>query len=410
MKKVIILTQYFPPEVGAPQNRLYDLACRLTLLGAKVTVLTAMPNYPTMEVRQEYVGKWSVTERMDDIEVIRSWIYVRNSSKSIIRRVITFLSFTFSSLLVGLRQLERGDYLICESPPIFLGLSAWILSRVKKAHFILNVSDLWVESAKQAGVVKNSAIIGFAGWLETFIYRRAFIIAGQTEGIVTCLKGKFPRKQIYCLRNGVDLGLFDVTTKPGSWRTENRFGIDEFIVLYAGILGFMQGLDVLVGAAERLPKSLQIKFVLMGSGPEKERLQSLAAEKRLTNVVFLDPQPRERMPEIIASCDVGVIPLRKLAILKGAVPSKSFEFLAMKKPILLGAEGEAVDLLISEGNAGLQFNPEDAGDLATKILQLYGDRELCGRLGESGLAYVRRKFDRRDIAKSFWDYLESHTA
>lgn len=405
--KILILTQYFPPEVGAPQNRLYELSVRLKQKGAAITVLTAMPNYPQMIIHESYKGKFRHYEEMDGLKVYRSWIFV-TKSKSVFLRLLNYFSFVWSSFWSGLFRLGKFDYIICESPPLFLGISAYLLKKIKRVKLIFNVSDLWPESAEKLGLVKNKLFLKSATKLEEFLYENSDLITGQTQGIVKNISNRFPDKKVYWLPNGVDLNYYKADNIVSNWRKENGFGADDFILLYAGILGHAQGLEVIIKAAEKLKDYSKIKFVLLGTGPKKEKLQQLKFNLKVGNVFFFDAVTKNKMPAIISAIDAAVIPLKRLDLFKGAIPSKVFENLSMKKPILLGVEGEAKELFIDEGNCGLAFIPEDATDLSAKTLELYNSRSILYQLGENGYKYVEQKFTRDKIANEFWNFINQN--
>ncbi|MES2592722.1 MAG: glycosyltransferase family 4 protein [Bacteroidota bacterium] len=404
--KLLILTQYFPPEVGAPQNRLYELAVRLKEKGVDITVLTAMPNYPQMEIHTAYQGKFYHYEEMNGLHIHRSWIYV-SKSKGIFKRLLNYFSFVISSAWVGWLKLNKFDYILCESPPLFLGMTAYFLKKIKGAKLIFNVSDLWPESAEKLGLVSNQFFLKSATRLEEFLYRNSDLITGQTQGIVKNISTRFPAKKVYWLPNGVDLGYYNSDTVKINWREQNDFSDDDFILLYAGIIGHAQGLEVILKAAVELKSNSKIKFVLLGSGPEKEKLIVLKNKLEINNVLFFDAVTKMEMPAIVYAIDVAVIPLRRLDLFKGAIPSKIFECLAMKKPILLGVEGEAKELFIDEGKCGLAFIPEDEKDLAAKTLELYRNESQLKTLGENGFKYVKQKFTRDEIALNFFNQLNS---
>lgn len=405
--KLLILTQYFPPEVGAPQNRLFELALRLKAAGVEITVLTAMPNYPQMEIHKAYSGKSFVHETMEGIEVYRSSIYV-SKSKGIISRLRNYFSFVLSSAFSSRRIPGNFDYLMCESPPLFLGYSAMYLSRKKKAKLIFNVSDLWPESAEKLGVVTNRFMLNMAYRLEEKLYRRSALVTGQTQGICSNIRQRFPEVRTYWLPNGVDLSYYDPDkTEAGNWRSHNQFSSDDTIFLYAGIIGIAQGLGLILNAAEQLKQKTRIKFVLMGSGPEKEKLVNMKQIKKLDNVFFLDAVTKKEMPGILKSVDAAIIPLRKLELFTGAIPSKIFENLAMKIPVLLGVDGEARRLFIEQGNCGIYFEPENTDALVAAIEQLSGNPQLAKQLGSNGRRFVNEHFNRENIASNFYKELVS---
>jgi glycosyltransferase involved in cell wall biosynthesis len=405
--KILILTQYFPPEVGAPQNRLFELAIRLKKKGADITVLTAMPNYPKMEIMEGYRGKYFFSEEMEGIKVFRAMIFV-SKSKSILPRLLNYFSFVFSSFFVGVIKVKKVDYIFCESPPLFLGISAFWLKFFKNSKLIFNVSDLWPESAEKLGLVKNRLILNITTRLEEFFYSQSSIITGQTKGIVSNIKNRFPLKKVYWLPNGVDPEIFKYDNSLLLWREKAGFNSDDFIFLYAGIIGHAQGLEVILKAAANFRESGRVKFIILGNGPEKDKLLLLKDELKLDNVYFFDSVTKKEMPEIIQSVNSAIIPLKKLDLFKGAIPSKIFENLAMKKPILLGVEGEAKELFIDEANAGLFFEPEDHWDLTLQIKKLVQNESLSKELGNNGFNYVIKKFTRDKIATEFWDFLNSN--
>ena len=400
--KILILTQYFPPEVGAPQNRLFELAMQLQKQGAEITVLTAMPNYPQMKVHENYKGKFYFYEEMNGLKIHRCWIFV-GKSKSILKRLLNYFSFVKTSFLIGWFKLGKFDYLLCESPPLFLGISAYFLKKLKRAKLIFNVSDLWPESAEKLGLVTNKMFLKTSTRLEEFLYRKSFLITGQTQGIVKNISNRFPNKKVYWLPNGVDIDYYNPSMIHSNWRKENNFSDDDFILLYAGIIGHAQGLEVILNAANILKDKKDIKFVLLGSGPEKEKLISLKKEMNLDNVYFFETISKTEMPAVVGTINAAVIPLKKIDLFKGAIPSKIFENLAMEKPILLGVEGEAKELFIDNGKCGLLFEPENADDLTDKVLKLYNDRNLLMNLGKNGRNYIIENFNRKKIANNFFE-------
>lgn len=406
--KLLILTQYFPPEIGAPQNRLYELALRLQKKGVEVSVLTAMPNYPQMKIHQNYKGKCYCKETLNELKIHRAWIYV-SQSKSIISRLLNYFSFVISAFFIGAFKLKKQDVLMVESPPLFLGITAYLLAKLKGAKLLFNVSDLWPESAEKLGIISNKFFLSMATKLEEFCYKKSSLISGQTQGIVNNISTRFPNKNVYWLKNGVDINFYDVNKEieKDAWKNENNYSNEDFILFYGGIIGHAQGLEVILNAAKKLDEYKNIKFVLLGNGPEKEKLIKLRDELKLTNLRFFDAVPKSEMQRIIMSTNATIIPLKRLDLFKGAIPSKIFENLALKKPIILGVEGEAEELFIKQGKCGVSFIPEDSEDLAKQILKLYNDRNLVIELGENGLKYVSENFNRDKIAEEFYNQISN---
>ncbi len=402
--KLLILTQYFPPEVGAPQNRLFELAVRLKRIGVDVAVLTAMPNYPQMKIYDGYEGKDYLYEEIEGIPVHRSSIYLPKS-KSIIQRLLNYFSFVYSSARVGTSKIGDVDVIMCESPPLFLGYSAMYLKRKKKAKLIFNVSDLWPESAEKLGVVTNKRMLKLAYNLEAKLYHKSVLVTGQTQGICKSINERFPKVKTYWLPNGVDASYYNPLTVTGNWRKENGFHDNDILFLYAGIIGLAQGLEIILSAAEKVKENSNIKFIVVGSGPEKEKLHIIQEEKQLTNVYFFDAVSKTQMPQIVQACDVSVIPLRKLELFLGAIPSKIFENLAMEKPVILAVDGEARELFVNQGKCALYSEPENIEDLVRNVLLLANDSLLRKQLGEKGRVYVEQSFNRNTIAHNFHEIL-----
>lgn len=405
--KLLILTQYFPPEVGAPQNRLFELAVRLKNKGIDVTVFTAMPNYPQMVIHKAYKNKIYYKEQIEGITVHRSWIFVSNK-KNIVLRLLNYFSFVFTSLIFGIFKTKKTDFILCESPPLFLGITAYLLSKFKGAKLIFNVSDLWPESAEKLGLITNKFLLGITTKLEEFLYRKSKLITGQTQGIVKDISDRFPNKKVYWLKNGVDIKLYDNDKIQSDWREKNGFKSDDFIALYAGIIGHAQGLETILYAADNIKENKYIKFVFIGSGPVKETLLKIKEEKGLDNVYFFDLISKSEIPNVLKAINISIIPLKKLDLFKGAIPSKIFEVLAMRKAIMLGVEGEAKELFIDDAKAGLAYEPENYIDLADKITDAYNNPDKLIELGNNGYDYVKQYFSRDIIAHEFWEFLNEN--
>lgn len=404
--KLLILTQYFPPEVGAPQNRLFELAVRLQKLGVEISVLTAMPNYPQMQIYSGYEGKRYVYEEMQGLKVHRSSIYV-SGKKSIVARLRNYFSFVISSARASAKLPAHFDFLMCESPPLFLGYSAMYLARRKRARLIFNVSDLWPESAEKLGVVTNRRLLNMAYRLEAKLYRRSSLVTGQTQGICESIRQRFPSVNTYWLPNGVDLSYYDPSqVQAGEWRRQHGFAGSDFIVVYAGILGLAQGLDTVLLAADLLRSEKDLRFVLVGSGPEREHLLQMKEQLQLNNVTFIDAVTKKEMPSILRSVNAAVIPLKRLNLFLGAIPSKIFECLAMELPLLLGVDGEARELFVERGQCGLYFTPESAQELASATRRLLVQRDLARGMGINGRRFVDQNFNREQIARAFYERLK----
>lgn len=394
--KIAFLTQYYPPEIGAPQNRLSNLAAHLVSSGHDVTVLTAMPNYPLGRIYDGYGGIFR-REVREGVTVLRTTIYATRKS-DVLRRVLNYFSFVISSAIIGSVKLGKQDYLMLESPPLFLGLSALLLARVTRARLIVNVSDLWPDSVARVGIIRRKSVVyKMCLLLEATLYRNAWLVTGQTKGIVASIRTRFPESKVYHLPNGVDLGRFK-GVPSGSARDELG-GREGFVVVYAGLHGLAQALgQVLEAAAILEPEGKAARFYLIGDGPEKHALAEQARALGLHHVFFLPSIANARIPSILASADAVLVPLRKG--FNDAVPSKLYEAMASGTAIIATSEGEAAELL-QRADAGLAVPPEEPASLAAAIRQLMDDPQLRRRLSSNARRTVVDEYDRRTIANRF---------
>jgi glycosyltransferase involved in cell wall biosynthesis len=404
--KLLLLTQYYPPEIGAPQNRLHELAVRLKAKGIEVEVLCALPNYPEMEVFKRYQNRQLRTEVIDGIKVNRSWIYV-SKKRGIISRLMNYFSFVVSSYLRG-RKLDNFDYLLVESPPLFLGWSAMRLSKKLGAKLIFNVSDLWPESAEKLKIVTNRFLLKLAYRLEATCYKRSTLVTGQTMGIIQSIQNRFPKVQTHWLPNGVDVDFYDPKKiETNDFRERNGFKKDDLLFFYGGIIGHAQGLEVILSTAKETINRKDIHFILQGAGPLKVELLAMKEKFKLTNVHFLAPVSKSEMPMILKSVNVAMVPLRKLALFQGAIPSKIFEALAMELPLILSVDGEARMHFIDRANAGIYVEPENITDFKDAVIALADNEIQRKSLGKNGRKYVTDHFNRNQIAQDFLHQLEN---
>lgn len=401
--RLIILTQYYPPEIGAPQRRLSDLAERFVQAGHSVTVLTAMPNYPQGRIHDGYGGLMR-REQMNGVEVIRTAIYPTQKA-SFIHRLTNYFSFVISSALLGIFLLRKADYLMVESPPLFLGISGIWLSWIKHARLIFNVSDLWPESAVQLGLVRKASLAHrLSAWLESWCYRSAWLITGQSRGILSDIVERFPQKTTYRLSNGVDIEKFGGQYFSDDLRQQLR-GTGKCIAVYAGLHGLAQGLDQLMQAADALRNEADLRIVLVGDGPEKQTLVQNAQDRNLRNLEFRDPIPAGDVPHLLATADIILITLK--SYIPGAVPSKLYEAMASGKPIVLVAEGEPATIL-QQHNAGLVVHPGDITSLVESLRQLRDSPQMRDEMGRNGRLAAEEHFNREKIAADFMTHLENH--
>ena len=276
------------------------------------------------------------------------------------------------------------------------------------AKLIFNVSDLWPESAEKMGVVNNKFLLGLAYRLEKKCYHKAKLVTGQTQGIIDNINYRFPEVKTFWLPNGVDVNFYQPEKiDVGDFREITGLKSTDVVFFYGGILGHAQGLSTVLKAAKNIESHENIKIVLQGAGPEREDLLALRDKLNLMNVIFLPPVEKLQMPAILKSVDVALVPLRKLDIFQGAIPSKVFEALAMEKPLLLGVDGEARTHFIEKAKAGYFFEPENSEDLADKLIEMANNPDELKRMGIRARTYVSEHFNRDNIAQNFYNVLRS---
>ncbi len=399
--EVMLLTHYFPPEVGAPQARLFELATRAASSGVEITVVTGFPNYPTGAIPEQYRGRFRSEERLDGLRVIRTWVYA-TPNRGFVRRLLNHLSFAASSLL-ALRKVGRVDVIFVESPPLFIGFAALVYRWLKRAPYVLNISDIWPQSAVELGALRNRFAIRVAEMFEMHLYRKAAFVSVVTPGMVERLAVRgVPRSKLFLLTNGVDTATYKPVTADPALR--QKFGLDDHkVFLYAGTHGMAQGLETVLEAAKSTADP-DVLYVLAGEGAEKEDLMKRAKAEGIGNVRFLPNQPKSMMPALLNLAYASIIPLKRLDLFKSALPSKMFESMATERPIVAALWGEASELVEAAG-CGIVVEPENPAALREVVEKLAAEPELAHRLGENGRSYVIAHFDRKTIAARFVDLL-----
>ena len=395
MAHILFITPYYPPERGAAPVRISETAMHLVKRGHRVTVLTTVPNYPTGIVPLEYRGRVIQEEMRDGVRVVRVWSFV-TPNKGFLRRILAQLSFGCLVPLIGGREIDHIDVIIVESHPLFNAIAGRMLARRKHCPFIFMVSDLWPEAAVQLGVLRNRMLIRLAEWLEWSTYERAGFVWVVTEGIRTRLIERgLPSEHIFLLTNGVDITKF--RPFPQAQARAILGWDDRFTVLYAGTHGPTHGLVTILDAAEQLRHCKDIHIILAGDGPEKATLLAQAKGRDLANITFLDAQPHDDVPLLLAAADVCLVHMRKLPLFEGNLPLKMFDAMACGRPVILGMDGEARQRVVQEAGAATYVEPENSHALAAAITHLRGHPEICELLGQRGRAYVERHFNREQL-------------
>jgi glycosyltransferase involved in cell wall biosynthesis len=393
---ILYLSQYFPPEVGATQTRAYEMARGLVQAGHRVTMIAEVPNHPSGIVPPEYRGQWVERSQLDGIDVLRVWVKA-SPNKTFRTRMAFYLSYMADAALVGaLKARGPFDVVYATSPPLFVGAAGLALHWLKRAPFVFEVRDLWPESAVALGELRSPRAIAWAGQLEELCYNRASRIVVVTEGIrQRLIERGIPAGKLALLPNGANTDLFQPQPALGAqFRTAHGLPADAFVAVYAGIHGIAQGLETVLHAASLLRNEPGVRFVLVGEGPVKAELQASRAELNLDNVLMLPEQPRSAMPAILSASDAAIVPLRKLDLFQGALPSKMFDAWACELPLLLSIDGEARRTL-DAAQGGLYVPPEDPAALAQAIRSLAAQPDRGRSLGQNGRRYTEQHHSRQ---------------
>ncbi len=405
--RITFLCQYFPPEMGAPAARTYEHARHWAALGHEVTVITGFPNHPTGIIHPAYRGRFTQHEKIEGIEVRRTWVYCA-PNKGFVKRILNFLSFFCSSLILGGLLTSRPQVVIGTSPQFFCAVAAWLLSRWKRVPFVFEVRDIWPQSAIELGALRNPVLIRLLEALEQRLYEAARLIVVVAESTRPYLHARgIPDEKIAIIPNGIDLRFLESASEtPESFREKNGWQ-DKFLVSYIGTHGMSHALEVVLGAATRLASDPSIHFLFVGEGAEKSRLVAMAREAELPNVTFLSAQPRPTLPAIYRASDLSLVPLRRLPIFTKVLPSKLFELMGVGCPIVCSVEGEAAQL-VGRSGAGICIEPENVGALVEAITRLRNDPEQCAAMRQAGQAFARANYARSVLAEKYLEALCGH--
>ena len=435
--KILYVSQYFPPEMGAPAARAAELAQHWAQAGHDVSVLTGFPNHPTGIVPEEWrprlrhltyrekigpkdsqVFRTSPGNRKPEAEsrkpeaapfnVYRTWLWPLPNRKSH-ERMRNYASFCMSAALRGM-TLPCPDVIIATSPQLLVGLSGWWLSFSRQVPFVFEVRDLWPESLVAVGAGSEDSLLHHAlGAIAGFLYKRSNCIAVVTPAFNDHLirHWRVPADKIAVVENGVETNLFAPQPPASDQALRRELGVEgKFLTSYIGTMGNAHGLETLLDAASQLQQqNPDILFLLIGEGAEKQRIKALAQSRGLSNVRFLDQQPREKIPAFISASDACLVLLKKTDVFKTVIPTKMLEFMSCARPVILGVDGQARQI-VEEANSGIVIEPENAEALTQAITQLAADRDLRTKLGQQGREYILQNFSRGRTAEKYIQVLQ----
>ena len=404
---VLVISHYFPPEIGAPQARLGEMSRFWAEAGDDVTVLTGMPNHPTGVIPPEYRGKIRVDEQVDGYRVLRTWLYATPNS-GFVKKTLGHLSFMVSSVVLGWRKVGRPDVIVVSSPTFFSIFSAWLLARIKRCALIVEVRDLWPAIFVELGVLTNPILIGILERLELGAYHSADHVVVVSEGFRDDLIARgVPAAKVSTITNGADLNRFELANADPADRVALGAEEDDVLVLYIGAHGISHGLDKVAEACARLDGD-RIHVAFVGEGAAKPQLIEKINELGVSHISTHDGVPSERVPALLAAADICLVPLRDVSLFSSFIPSKIFEYLAAGKAVVGSVEGEPANILRDAG--AVVVPPEDIDALAQAIAELAEDEGRRSVMATNGREAVSKKFDRRVLAEQYREVIASALA
>ena len=405
--RIVYLSQYYPPEMGAPAARVSAFARRWAAAGHDVTVLTTFPNHPTGVIPESYRGRLRAIEDDHGVRVVRTFIYAA-PNKGIAKRSLSYASFALSAIGQGWGPIGRPDVLIATSPQFLALASGWVLSRLRGVPLVVEIRDLWPDSIVAVGALPAaSTAIRLLKRCEGFAYRQADLVVSVTRSFMPLLRERGARKVAF-VPNGADPAAFAAAAERASVRSKYGLG-SGFVASFVGTLGMAHGLDVVLDAAERLRDRKDVTFWLVGEGARRAELEGEARRRQLANVRFEGQVPRSDVPGVLAASDAALVLLRPDPVFETVLPSKMFEAMAARCPVILGVGGEAKALL-EESGAGVAIPPGRADALADAVVALAGDPARRTALGERGWGFVTGRFTHDALAREYAAILDELVA
>jgi len=398
---ILFLTDNFPPEVNAPASRTFEHCREWVKAGHEVTVITCAPNFPGGKLFDGYRNRLFARETIEGIAVVRVWSYI-TANEGFLRRTLDYVSFMLAATPASFR-VPRPDVIVATSPQFFTACAGYLVSRLRGAPYVFEVRDLWPESIRAVGAMKQSALLDWLEKLELFLYRKAAAVVSVTNAFKANLAGRgIDPDKIHVVTNGADLSLFH--PRPRDAELVERLGLSgKFVAGYIGTHGLAHSLETLLEAARLLQADGrdEIRLLFLGNGAAKAALVARAAELKLGNVLFVDTVPKAEVVRYWSLLDVSIIHLRNAELFATVIPSKLFECMAMGTPVLHGVRGESAAIVEAEA-VGLTFEPENAAELRDKLVMLAGDSARMRQFSANGVI-AAQKFDRNHLARQMLD-------
>jgi glycosyltransferase involved in cell wall biosynthesis len=398
---ILLIHQAFVALDEPGGTRHHEMARFMAERGHHVTIIASPVSYLTGKVEAVETVVQAIGTAGGQVTIMRARTYAA-LHRSFVHRVLSFFSFMISSFLTGLR-VGKVDLVWGTSPPIFQGLTAWLLARLKGAPFLFEVRDLWPAFAIEVGVLRQPVLIRLSEWLERFLYQHADLLVVNSPGFIEHVRKRGARR-VELVPNGADTQMFDPYASGSDFRRAH--GLEgRFVALYAGAHGMSNDLGVLLEAAHRLSDRPEIAIVLLGDGKDKVGLMAMAAEKGLSNVHFLPPVPKSQMVEALAATDTCIAILKPIAMYATVYPNKVFDYMAAGRAVLLAIDG-VIRQVVEAAEGGVFVPPGDAEALAEAIRAMADDTQHCREMGLNARRYIEEHFDRARLAEKMAELME----
>ncbi len=401
---ILLIHQYYLGKDEGGGSRFNELTRLWAEEGHKITVIAGMVHYATGIKKQEYKGKFTLEESiLPGVRVIRCHVS-EAYNKSFVGRLWAYFSFVFSSVYAGIFKASgKHDVILVTSPPLFVGITGYILSTLKKVPFVFEVRDLWPESAIDTGVLTNSFLIKISYLFENLIYKKASLINVLTPAFKNKLiKSKnVNSNKIIFIPNAADFTIAEKVAANfdrDEFRKLNGFD-DNLVIIYVGAHGVANHLIQFINTAEIL-KEEKVLFISLGAGMQHSYLKNEVIKRGLTNIRFLDPVPKEEVFKYIIASDIGASILKKVDTFKTVYSNKTFDYMACRKPVLMVIDGVSREL-IEKAECGLYVEPENPVEFADKIFYYLKNINLLEQHGNNGYLYAKKYFDRQNLADEY---------
>jgi colanic acid biosynthesis glycosyl transferase WcaI len=402
--RILLVTFQFPPERTGNAPLLGELCEDLVAAGHEVTVLAGPVHHSFRFVPREYRRGIISRENRHAAFVIR--VNAPLTADMWTNKLIGFVHFPTAVVILGI-LMSRRDVILCPSPPLWLGFAASLVSAIKQTPYVYVVQDLWPSAPVRLGLWRNRLLIRFFSWMERWVYAKAAHIVVVTDTMRRDVRAAgAPDGKITTIENWIDTSFIRPLPKDNGFRRQVAPD-GESVILYSGNMGHSHAVDVVIEAARLMSKRPKVRFVLVGEGTQKPRLEQRARDLALGNVLFMPLQPRERLPEVMAAADISLVPLRR-GLSTASLPSKIYAIMASGRPMVATLDrGEAAWQLVEKARCGLLVEPEDPEALASAIDRLLREPGLAQELGENGRRYAESHCGRRSSTSAYEAVLQA---